>query len=337
MLNKNNNLTIKDIAKLAGVSTATVSRAMNGKFDVNKATRKRIEQICSDYGYRPSPIARGLSLKQSFTIAVVIPDIGNLFYPEVIRGIEEVMDEHGYSIIYINTDFKPNKEQEALRRLRDGEIDKAIMSLSNHSVDECRALVNMGHPIVLVGNELENVECVSVSCNNFASAYTATEYLIKMGHTKIAHMCGSRDSKTGVLRLQGYTEALNNYGIPVNPDWLIATQYFEEDAYNSMRKLLLGENIPTAIFAANDIMAVGCYNAIYEAGLRIPDDISVVGHDDIKIASLIYPPLTTMQQQKREIGRMAARKLLLLEDNTNVRDINILPTTLVERKSVKKI
>lgn len=267
----------------------------------------------------------------------MVPDIMNMYYPEVFRGVEDVGNEQNYSVIYINTDYKIEKEREALQRLKDGRVDGLIMSLSNKATDECRAMVDMGYPIVMIGNVLENIECPSIACNNFTSAYTIVEYLIKRGHTKIAHISGKRDTKTGALRMEGYLDALKNYGIPLNEEWNMATQYFQEDGYNTMKKLLKRAQIPTAVFAANDTMAIGCYNAIYEAGLRIPEDISIVGHDDIAVSALIYPPLTTMRQQKREIGRTAARKLLSYNKENHKKDIVILPTKLIERKSVKNI
>ncbi len=336
MSKQKKSFTIKDLAKIAGVSTATVSRALSGKCDINEQTRERILQLAADYHFTPNAIGRGLSLQKTFTLGVVIPDITSSYFPEVFRGVEDVASENGYSIVYLNTDYKIEKERESLMMLKTGRVDGLIALYSNRIIDECRAMVDMGYPIVLIGNALESVICPCIACNNLASAYTIVEYLIHMGHKKIAHISGNRDTKTGILRIQGYMSALENYGIPVRPEWNLATHYFKEEAYLTMKQILNSSELPTAVFAANDTMAIGCYNAIYEAGLKIPDDISIVGHDDIEVAAVLSPPLTTMRQQKREIGRIAARKILDYSAQGD-NDITILPTELVERKSVKKL
>lgn len=330
-------MTIKDIADIAGVSTATVSRALNGKFDVNESTKKRILQIAKEYDFRPNVIGRGLSMKKTFTIGVVIPDLTSSYFAEVMRGVEDVAHSQGYMTIIINTDYKVEMEREAMAMLKNHRVDGMIMLLSNKATDECRAMVDMGYHVVLIGNTLDNVECPSVECNNFSSAYTIVESLIKKGHRDIAHISGNRDTKTGILRMQGYQSALENYGIELRPEWNLATRYFQDDAYQTMKDLIKTGKLPTAIFAANDTMAIGCYKAIYEAGLKIPDDISIVGHDDVDVASLIFPALTTMRQQKREIGRTAARKLFGYSSENHAKDITILPTELIERQSVKTL
>ncbi len=330
--------TIKDIANIAGVSTATVSRALNNKAEVNAETKKKILKVIEDCDFKPSTMGRGLSLKKTFLIGVVFPDFESSYFQMVFRGIEEIAGQHGYSFFYLHTNYNVDKEREALRMLRDGRVDGMIMLLSNKATDECKALVDMGYPVVLFGNDLENVDCPSVICNNFSSAYTIVEHLIQNGHTKIAHITGNRDTKTGILRLQGYQSAMENYGIKLRPEWNLETRYLKEEAYTVVKEILKAQELPTAIFAANDTMALGCYKAIYEAGLRIPDDISIAGHDDIDVASLIYPALTTMRQQTLEIGRTAARKLLdILQGNGYKKDINVLSTSLISRQSVKNL
>ncbi|MDR1611804.1 MAG: LacI family transcriptional regulator [Planctomycetota bacterium] len=334
---KDQQFTIRDVAKLAGVSTATVSRALNGREDVNARTRQKILKIAKDYNFRPNAAGRGLSMRKTFTIGVAIPDLRSSYFAEVILGVDEVAGERGYSTVIYNTGYIEDREREALRMVRDRRMDGMIMLLSNRLTDECRALVDMGYNVVLLGNALENVDCPSVACNNFASAYVIVEYLIKNGHTRIAHIGGNRDTNTGMLRMQGFMKAMENYGIPVNPAWNLPTRYFKDEAYSMMKRIIASGDLPTAVYAAADTMAIGCYKAIYEAGLRIPDDFSIVGHDDIDIASLVYPPLTTMRQQTREMGKTAARKLLDGFSTRPRKDITILPTSLVARQSVKDL
>ena len=331
-------MTIKDIAKMAGVSTATVSRALNGGTGVNEDTKKRILQICNDFGYQPNELARGLASQKTYTVGVVVADIINSYWPVVFRGIEDVMSQYGYTIVFFNTDYDAQKEHNALQHLRNGRLDGLIISMSNYVTDECMALVNMNYPLVMVGQMLDEVKCPKVGCNNFSSAYTMTEYLLKAGHRKIAHVAGHFETKTGLQRLNGYKTAMQDYGIEIDPSWIISTDYFETNA-TSKTKALLKEGLDvTALFAANDALAAGCYRAIMELGLRIPEDISVAGHDDIEISSLIHPQLTTMHQQRRKIGQTAACKLLTAMEGHEVKeDIVIVPTTLVERTSVRRL
>lgn len=332
-------VTIKDIASIAGVSVATVSRTLNGKPDVREETKQRIMAIAQEMNYQPNVLARGLLMKRIYTIGIVIPDITNTYFSEIFRGVEEVASGEGYSTIFYNTDYKVENERDALRLLSASRVDGLILQVSNRIIDECKSIAAMRYPLVLLGQFLDGVDCPMVGCNNYASAYTMTEYLIKAGHQKIAHMGGHRETRTGIQRMQGYLAAMQNYGLPIRPEWNLHTNYRLEDAYDQTRRMLEGAELPTAIFAANDSIAAGCYRAICEKELRIPEDISLAGHDDTTIATIIRPNLTTMRQKKREIGRIAARKLISsikLEQPAKA-DIVIVPTELVERDSVKTL
>ena len=269
----------------------------------------------------------------------MIPDITDRFYGEVLRGIEELTDANDYSVILFNTDYQGEKERRAISFLREGRIDGLIAYVSNRVIDECISLVNYGYPLILMGHFIDEIKTTKIGCNNISSAYTITEYLIKAGHRRIAHVAGHMETKTAKQRMQGYRSALETYDISVNPDWIVPTDYEEKTAYeNSYRFLSREKGNITAIFAANDMLAVGCYRAIYELGMSVPEDISVVGHDDTGMASILRPGLTTMHQHTEKIGRLAGQHLLAMIANGNdkPRDI-ILPTTLVERNSVRFI
>ena len=331
-------MTIKELAQLAGVSTATVSRALNGGAGVNPETQRKILKLAKELDYQPNILAKGLSSQKTYTIGVLVADITNPFYAEVMRGIEDIAIPYNYTPVFFNTDYDVEKERRALAFLRNGRIDGLIASVSNRVVDECASLANSDCALVMLGHMMEEVKCQKVGCNNYSSAYTITEYLIKAGHRNIVHVAGHKETKTGIQRLQGFRAALDNYDIPVNPGWVLTTDYFSVSAYQKMRELLKKDRSVTAVFAANDYMAAGCYRAIYEAGLRIPQDISVVGHDDIETATTLYPGLTTMHQQTRKIGRIAARSLFsTMEKGKTVEDIIVVPTSLVERDSVKTL
>ncbi|GAP39568.1 LacI family DNA-binding transcriptional regulator [Flexilinea flocculi] len=333
---------INDIAKLAGVSTATVSRVLNNKNCVDPNTRDKILKIVNDHNFQPNMIAKGLASQKTYTIGVAIPDIVNPFYPEVFRGIEDISSVYGYMTIYLNTDYDVMTERKALSLLRNGRVDGLIVALSNRVIDECIAMVSMQYPIVMFGQLMDEVKCPKVGCNNFSSAYTITEYLINSGHKKIAHIAGHKETYTGIQRINGYLSAMENYRLRVEPEWIVSTNYFKNDAYIKTKELIDNKVDITAIFAANDSMVVGCYKAILEAGLKIPDDISFVGHDDIELATILQPALTTMRQEKRKIGNIAAHQLFsAIENQANNKKIEenivIVPTTLIERDSVKKL
>lgn len=328
-------MTIKDIAKLAGVSTATVSRVLNGQSGVNPEKQEAILRIVKEYDYKPNLLAKGFQSQKTYIIGVVIADISNPFYGEVMKGIEEIALSHNYTPAFFNTDYSIEKERRVLDFLRNGRVDGLIASVSNRVVDEISSLADSHYPLVLLGHMHNNVNCPKVGCNNVSSAYSATEYLIKKGHRKIIHVAGHRETKTGIQRLEGYKSAMQNYDIPILPENIIYTDYFESDAYKKMQMRLKLNRDFTAVFVANDYLAAGCYKAILETGLKIPEDVSVIGHDDIETAKLLTPGLTTMAQQKRKVGILAAQNLFKLLNKEPTRDeALIVPTSLLERDSV---
>lgn len=331
-------MTIKDIAKIAQVSSATVSRALNNDARVNTQTRRHIQQLAADLHYQPNILAKGLASQKTFTIGMLIPDITNPFYAHIMRGIEDIASPYNYCVICFNTDYEADKERRALEFLRGGRVDGMIAYISNRVIDESVALAAQNYPLVMLGHVIDEVKVPKIGCNNQSSAYTITECLIKAGHRSIAHVAGHMQTKTAIQRMQGYKRALEAYDIPVRPDWIIPTDYAGQSAYENTLRFLRREKAITAIFAANDAIAAGCYRAIYELGLRIPEDISVVGHDDTETAMLLRPPLTTMRQDIRTIGRLSAQHLFsAMASGKNAEDIIIVPTTLVERDSVKTI
>ena len=331
-------MTIKDIAKIAQVSPATVSRALNNDVRVSAKTRKRVQALASDLNYQPNLMAKGLASQKTYTICVLIPDVTNTFYAHIMRGIEDVLTPHNYSTVYINTDYEAEKERRALDFLKSGRVDGIIAYISNRVIDECAMLVKQDYPLIMLGHMIDEIRTTAIGCNNQSSAYAITEYLIRAGHRRIAHVAGHMETKTAMQRLQGYKRALETYDIPIRNEWIVATDYAGESAYNNALAFLKKEPGITAIFAANDAIAAGCYRAIYELGGRIPEDISVVGHDDTEMATLLRPELTTMHQDIRKIGRLAAQHLFsAMEKGKNTEDAIIVPTRLVERHSVRPI
>ncbi|SJZ32816.1 transcriptional regulator, LacI family [Selenihalanaerobacter shriftii] len=330
-------VTIKDIAKESGVSITTVSRVLNDKPDVSSKTKEKVKEVIDRLGYKPSGVARGLVLQKTYTIGLIIPDISNPFFPEVARGIEDKAKEMDYSVIFCNTDNDHLAEKEAIKLMKSKQVDGILLSLSIENKEELKKLEEDDFPVVQIDRKVPNSELPSVTIDNVLSAYNATEHLIQLGHTQIVHITGDLGTKTAQDRLKGFKKAINGSEISYKEEWILEGDYSKESGYNLMKSLLKEPPQPTAIFAANDLMAIGAYGAAYDLGLEIPEDISIVGHDDIDIASVIRPGLTTMVQPKYELGKKAAEILIdeLERKNIDKKD-EILQPKLIERDSTRE-
>lgn len=327
-------ITIKDIAQEAGVSVTTVSRVLNDKPDVSTTTKKKIKKVIDKLGYNPNGIARGLVLKKTNTIGLIIPDISNPYFPEVARGIEDNAKKEGYSVIFCNTDNNKQAEIEAIELLKSKRVDGIILSLSISNKSQLEKLENDKIPVVQIDRNIPGSKISSVLINNFLSAYKATMYLIKLGHTKIAHITGEMETNTARERLFGYKKALQEAEIEYRVEWVLQGDYSKESGFQQTNELLLMKEKPTAIFAANDLMALGAYEASFHYRLNIPDDISIIGHDNIDMAELIRPGLTTIAQPKYKLGELATQILIdEIEGRSNERQEIILNPELIIRKS----
>lgn len=333
-------VTIKDIAKEANVSATTVSRVLNNKPGVSIKTKKKIEHLIEVMGYNPNSVARGLVLNKTYTIGLIIPDISNPFFPEMARGVEDKATELGYSVVYYNTDKDKREEKRAIALLRSKQVDGIIVSFFSRSIKkELKKLEEMNYPVVRVDSNLKKSIYPSVTIDSVSSAYRATEYLINMGHRKIGHMTGKMNSRAARHLLVGYKNCLRKYGLEFCMDWIIEGDFTKESGYHQMKKILQWKEKPTAIFFANDLMAIGAYKALYEMGYKVPDDISIIGHDDIEFSSYIIPPLTTMKLSEYNLGYYAADILIKSIENKegDIEESIILHPELIERASVRKI
>lgn len=303
-------VTIKDIAKEANVSVTTVSRVLNNKPDVNYKTKQKVLQVIKKLNYNPNGIARGLVLQKTYTIGLIIPDICNPYFPEVARGVQDQAKKLGYSVILYNSDNNKQSEIEAIQLLKSKQVDGIILSLSVSNSEELDQLEKNNFPVVQIDRKISGSNSPSVTIDNILSAYNATEYLLQLGHTRLAHITGNLGTKTGQDRLQGFQSALQAYGLDGNPIYIREGNYSKDSGYLEMKALLELKQRPTAIFAANDLMALGAYEAIFDAGLKISEEIAIIGHDDIDVASLIRPGLTTMSQPTYNLGQIAAKMLI---------------------------
>ncbi|PXV60009.1 LacI family transcriptional regulator [Halanaerobium congolense] len=330
-------ITIKDIAEKANVSISTVSRVLNNKDDVNDNTRKQIKKIIDELGYNPSGIARGLALKKTNTIGLIIPNITNPFFPEVAKGVERRAEEMGYSVILYDTENDENKEKKALELMRKKQVDGIVLSFNSNT----RNLINQAFddkiPIVQIDRKINGLKCPSVLIDNFYSGYSAAKHLIDRGHRKIAHITGRKDILNSIERLSGYKKAFQEGGLKVYEKYIINGQQTIESGYKKMNLLLKMDQIPTAVFVANDLMAIGAYEAIFDKKMDIPKDISIIGHDDINMASIIRPKLTTVVQPKYDMGVNAVDLLVkLIGERKGIMD-TVFKTKIIERNSVKNL
>lgn len=303
--------TIKDIASLAEVSPATVSRFLNGQITVREETRRRIEDAVLRLNYKPNYLARSLVLKETQTIGVIIPDILNPYYSSLARGIEDEAQRAGWSVVLCNSDNRPDKELSYLQVLEYKHVDGIILVSSGRSGDHLKHILDRKLPLVLASRRVDGVDVDTVAVANTQGAYAATKHLISLGHSRIATIAGNLALSTGRERLEGYRKALSEAGIPVDERLVVTVEGFQyQGGYSAMMQLSEESPWPSALFAANDLTAIGAINAIQSRGATVPRDVAVVGFDGIPLGELIRPRLTTMSVQPYEIGKTACELLL---------------------------
>ncbi len=303
--------TIRDVARKAGVSVATVSRVIseNG-YPVASGTRARVLDAASALGYSPNLVARGLKKRTSRAIGLIVPDISNPFFPAVARGAEDVASRHDYTVVLCNTDEQLRKERQYLSLLRRHWIAGVLFATNKANTRHLRWLLEHNIPAVLVACDVEALPLDAVFVDSLHGAWLATRHLITLGHTRIAHVAGPSRIVVGRERLLGYRRAMAASGLQVRDDWVVAGDFHAEEGYRGTRSLLTRKDRPTAVFAANDLMALGVLRAAQEAGMHVPDDLAVVGFDDIPLAQMISPALTTVAQPTYRMGALAMERLL---------------------------
>jgi LacI family transcriptional regulator len=326
--------TIYDVARLAGVSTATVSRALNGTAPIAPPTRAAIEAAVEQLGYRPNSIARSLVTKSTQTIALLLPDIANPFYAGLVAGIQAYALAHDRTMLLCTTEGDPEREEQYLQLLRDKQVDGALVDGLVLPPDRIGRFVRDGFPIVCLDRDIDSSAIPLVQVDNRLGGRLATEHLLALGHTRIAHVTGARTLHISDDRRDGYRDALRDAGVEARHSLVEPGTFTEEGGYLAARALLEREPRLTAIFAANDLSAVGVLNALAEAGHYVPNDVSVVGFDDLRLAAYTSPPLTTIRQPAEEIAQLATELLIALTRGEDVRRMrHVLAPTLVERGS----
>jgi len=309
-------ITLKMVAEKAEVSVNTASRAINNKPDINLETKKRVIQIAKELGYVRNATAVALRTRKTGTIGVVIADNRNPFYAEVLSGMEEAAREKNYHIILANTQRDYQKEEEAINLLLAKRVDGLLIAPVQDRDDDIKNLIDANIPFVVVGRDFKNIEVDAIYNDEVKGGFLATEYLIKKGHKRIALIDGFLYKSPAKGRLEGYKKALNKYRISLDESLISVGDINIEDGYERTKQMLEKNLDFTAIFAYNDMMAFGAMQAIKEKGLRIPEDIGLIGYDDILFSSLISPALTTIRLKKQELG-VKSVKLLFSRINGN--------------------
>ena len=326
--------TIFDVAKKAGVSYGTVSRVINNNPHVKTETRQRILQAMDELGYVVNKQARILAGGRSLTIGLLVPDLGTGYVGEIMRGIDAELSFNNLDLVLYTTHRTANKEANYIANLASGVVEGLLLLLPRNPVDNISSLLQRKFPFVLIDHQGIGRECPAVGATNWQGGFNAVEYLIKLGHKRIGFITGSLDLGCSIDRLEGYRSALRTYHLQECKELIYEGTFEQTDGFAGASTFLDLANPPTAIFASNDVMAMGAMDAVRNRGLRIPDNISIIGFDDIPQASLTRPALTTIRQPLEKMGRVATQMLLDLLNNPERKGKRIeLPTELVVRDS----
>jgi len=327
--------TVKEVAKLAGVSTATVSRVLSGSGGVRKELARRVQNAAQKLNYQPNPAARNLRIRSTRTVGMVFPDIQNPFYASVISGAEDVLQSAGYSLLLANYGEDPDREQTQLATLRAEHVAGILFAASCRPSAGYEAVLSAGIALVAVSRIPDGLNVDFATVSNQAGARQAVEHLISLGHQRIGLIDGPISLSTTRERQAGYAQALRDAGLPVSRDLIVDSDLFDRPAgFNATSKLLNSPKKPTAILAVSNNMVLGAIEAVRERGLEVAKDIAIVGFGDTPSAVFLQPPLTVVAQPALEIGATGARLLLeRLQDPTRSRRSIVLDTQLIVRES----
>jgi DNA-binding LacI/PurR family transcriptional regulator len=330
-------LSIKDIARIARVSHPTVSRALQNSPLVNAKTAERIRRIADEAGYRASAVARGLVTRRTRTIGLVVTTVADPFASEVVCGIEQTANDHGYSVFLADSNADPERERKVVQAFAERRVDGILVTSSRVGALYLPMLEEMQVPIVLVNDQYPGAFVHSVMIANFAGMRAVAEHLIGLGHRRIAYLGDQFGYQSDAERLAGYRAALDAAGIPTSDAWIANGDGKPEAAMTAMEKLLALAEPPTAVCCYNDMSALGAMRQIRARGLRVPEDISVAGFDDLFFASYVQPALTTVRQPMRRMGQMAMESLLrLMAGEESVSQIRV-EAELIVRASTARV
>jgi len=305
-------VTIKDIAKELKISTSTVSRALTDRWDVNTETRKAVLELAEKLKYKPNPISQILKQQQSMFIGIVVPEFINSFFAEVIMGIQSVLEPEGYLILITQSNELCENELKNIKALEEKMVDGLIISVTQETTntDYFNHLIENDLPLVFFNRVCPNINAPYVIIDDYKWSYIAVEHLIKQGYKRIAHMMGPENLELSKKRRDGYLAALKNYGLPYSDELIIPSGVMMESGIVAAYTFLEMEDMPDAIFAVTDPVAIGAMKTLQKHGIKIPDEVAVVGFSESQKALIIEPNLTSVEQPTFEIGKVAAELLL---------------------------
>jgi LacI family transcriptional regulator len=319
--------TVRDVATRAGVSVATVSRVINETSPVSDKLSARVLAAVDELGYQPNRLARSLRRGETQTLGLIVPNIADPFFAEMARCVENAGTERGYSVIVCSADHNVERELFYVRLLSERQVDGILFVAAQLGKEQTRGVLNQGVPVVVVDRAMPGLGVDSVLVDNLCGGWLATRHLIELGHHRIACITTSLDTGPFVERYEGYRRALDESGLPVIETLVVRSPQaydMHERGYEAACNLLSASELPTALFVCNDLMAIGALNAAADRGFQVPGDVSVVGYDDIYVASLVRPALTTIAQPVAETGALATSMLL-----ERVRDPDLPPRNVV--------
>ncbi|QJW46029.1 LacI family DNA-binding transcriptional regulator [bacterium BFN5] len=331
-------ITIKDVAQAAGVSIATVSRILNGQSGVSPALIAQVQLAVAELDYQPNAVARALKVQESRSLGLIIPDIENPFFPALVRGVEDYAQEKGYALILCNTDGHSEEEAKYIKFLLSKQVD-GILCVANLSFAEHGEwLKQVSVPIVLVDRRIPGAPFSTVLVDNMLGAAMAVEHLIQQGRKHIAMIGGKIQSPTNLERTDGYRQALMLHGLPYLNELVINADFTFEGGFAAGKALIAGGKHFDAVFAANDMMAIGVIECLAQHHVQVPEDVAVVGFDNIRMAGWYKPALSTISQPVYEMGQIAAKMVLeqMLDGTVAAQTVMLTPELIVRQSSLRK-
>ncbi len=325
-------LTILDVADKAGVSKSTVSRVLRNSDDVSEETRARVLAAVAELHFQPNMLAGGLRTRRTFSIALIIPDIANPFFPEVVRGAQKTADARGYTVILANTDWLERRERDFIALARRNRVEGVLINPASISA---RELKQAGCPVVVLGSREGYRDFDIVGSDTRGGLQLAADHLVSLGHRRIALICGPKDNPAATKRLAIFREVIAAHALAISDEAIAFADFSQEGGYEAAKRLLQLRLPPTAVICGNDLIAFGALTCLHDHGVRIPQDMAVVGIDNIDAAAVTHPPLTTVAKPKFRIGEEAAALLIdrIEAKETSPPQIRLLPTELIVRGS----
>jgi len=330
-------VTIYDVAREASVSMATVSRVVNGNPNVKPSTRRKVLETIERLGYRPNAVARGLASKKTTTVGVIIPDISNIFFAELARGIEDIATMYKYNIILSNSDQNKEKELKLINNMLEKQVDGILFMGGNVTEEHVNQFSTTSVPVVLAAAYDETGKTPSVNIDYEAAAYEATSYLIEAGHEHPAFIYGQEDMKMrNQFKFDGYIKALKDHNVDIKEEYIVDSGYSYNAGIQGIDQLMNLSERPTAVFTASDELALGAIHGAQDLGIKIPEELEIIGFNNTRLAKMVRPTLTTIVQPIYDIGAVGMRLLTKYMNKEEVEEEKvILPHRIVKRDSTK--